>query len=147
MTIHPFKSVLALLTLMLPLASTAATPEEEAKFVDAVKKAFDEKKPGDLSKLTCWDGVSEETRKKGEETYKGLIEEKEVTFTFTLVEADLKKRKVDGGTSLPNLKIIKQLDMRMIDQRDNKRTTLGIIGFAVGEKEGKLLFVREAPAK
>ena len=30
----------------------------------------------------------------------------------------------------------------MIDPRDNKRI-LGIIGFAVGEKDGKLLLVRE----
>src|SRR5258708_3406600 len=78
MTTHPFKSALALLALLLPLASTAATPEEETKFVDAAKKAFDAKLPAELSKLTCWDGVSEQDQKKQEETFKLLVEEKEI---------------------------------------------------------------------
>ena len=147
MNTHPCKSALALLALLLPLAATAATPEEEAKFVDAVKKAFDERKPAGLSKLTCWDGISDDARKKDEETYKLLVDEqKDVTFTFKLVEADLTERKGHHVPPRPNLKIVKQLDLTMIDVRDNK-TILGIIGFAVGEKEGKLLLVKEAPAK
>lgn len=154
MTTHPFTSALALLALLLPLAATAATPEEETKFVDAAKKAFDEKKPADLSKLTCWDGVSEQARKKDEETFKLLMEEKDVTFSIKLVDAEAKDlakkaaedRKEDGVPTRPNLKIVKQLDLTMIDPRDKKRI-LGIIGFAVGEKDGKLLLVREAPSK
>ena len=155
MNTHPIKSALALLALLLSLAATvaatAATPEEEAKFVDAAKKAFDEKKPADLSKLTCWDGVSEQAQKKDEETFKLLMEEKDVTFSFKLVDADPKavaekEQKADGAPTRPNLKIVKQLDLTMIDPRDHKRI-LGIIGFAVGEKDGKLLLVREAPAK
>jgi len=47
-------------------AAKGATAEEEAKFVETVKKAFDEKKPGELSKVTCWDGVSEEAKKNQE---------------------------------------------------------------------------------
>jgi hypothetical protein len=151
MTTHPFKSALAVLALLLPLAATAATPEEETRFVDAAKKAFDEKKPADLSKLTCWDGVSEEAQKQQEGTYKLLMEEKDVTFSFKLVDADPKAvaekdRKALGAPTRPNLKIVKQLDLTMMDPRDHKRI-LGIIGFAVGEKDGKLLLVREAPAK
>ena len=90
MSIQPFKSALALLALLLPVAATAAAPEEETRFVDAAKKAFDEKKPADLSKLTCWDGVSEQARKEQEGTYKLLMEEKDVTFSFKLVDADPK---------------------------------------------------------
>jgi hypothetical protein len=44
-----------------------------------------------------------------------------------------------------NLKIVKQLDLRLIDDRDRK--TLGVIGFPVGEKDGKLLLTTETPAK
>jgi hypothetical protein len=149
MTAHPFKSALALLALLLPLAAVAAAPERETQFVDAARKAFDEKKPGDLSKLTCWDGVSETARKKQEETFKLLVEEKDVTFSVKLVDADLKRpvkdHKEDGVLMRPNLKIVKQLDVTLIDSRDKK--ILGILGFAVGEKDGKLLLVREAPAK
>ena len=146
-----FKSALVLLALLLPLAAIAATPEEETRFVDVAKKAFDEKKTADLSKLTCWDGVSEQAQKKQEETFKLLIEEKDVTFSFKLVDADPKAvaekdQKADGAPTRPNLKIVKQLDVTLIDPRDNKRI-LGIIGFAVGEKDGKLLLVREAPVK
>ena len=41
--------------------------------------------------------------------------------------------------------VIKQLDMKFSDKKDGKRI-LGVIGFAVGEKDGKLLLAR-APAK
>ena len=152
MTTHPLKSALALLALLLlPLAAIAAAPEQETKFVDAAKKAFDEKKPAELSKLTCWDGVSEQDQKKQEETFKLLVEEKNVTFSLKLVDADPKAvadkdHKADGAPTRPNLKIVKQLDVTLIDARDKERI-LGIIGFAVGEKDGKLLLVREAPAK
>jgi hypothetical protein len=159
MNTHPLTSALARLTLLLLLAATvavtvavtAATPEEEARFVDAARKAFAEKKPGDLSKLTCWDGVLEPDQKKQEETFKLLMEEKDVTFSLKLVDAEEKavaekERKAEGAPTRPNLKIVKQLDVTLIDPRDPKRI-LGIIGFAVGEKDGKLLLVREAPAK
>jgi hypothetical protein len=139
----PFRSALVLFTLMLPLASNAAAPEEETKFVDAVKKAFDEKKPAELSSLTCWDGISDEDKKKGEETYKHLVEE-DVSFSFELVEADLKHPDKNGEPLRPNLKIVKQLDVHLIDSRDKK--LLAILGFAVGEKDGKLLLVRTETA-
>jgi hypothetical protein len=149
MNTHPFKSLLALLVLVVPLAATAATPEEETSFVDAVKKAFDEKKPAELSKVTCWDGVSEQAKKKQEEVYKTLIEEKDVSFGVKLVEPDLKslekRQKKEGAALRHNLKIVKQLDLRLIDNRDHK--TLGIIGFPVGEKAGKLLLTNQTPAK
>src|SRR5205823_4749587 len=111
MTTHPFKSALAVLALLFPLAAAAA---------------------------------------KQEETFKLLVEEKGVTFSLKLVDADLKApvkdHKEDGVPTRPNLKIVKQLDVTLLDARDNKRI-LGILGFAVGEKDGKLLLVREAPAK
>jgi hypothetical protein len=144
-----FKSTLVLLLLVAPLAARAATPEEEAGFVDAVKKAFDEKKPGELSRVTCWDGVAEQARKKQEEVYKALVEEKDVSFGVKLVEADLKsfdkRQKAQGMALRQNLKIVKQLDLRLIDRRDKK--TLSIIGFPVGEKDGKLLLTTEVAGK
>lgn len=145
MTIHPIKSALVLFILLLPLASRAAASEEETKFVDAVKKAFDEKMPAELSSLTCWDGVSDEDKKKGEETYKHLVEEKDVSFSFELVAADLKHPDKNGEPLRPNLKIVEQLDVHLIDSRDKK--LLAILGFAVGEKHGKLLLVRTETAK
>ena len=42
-----------------------------------------------------------------------------------------------------NLPITKQLDMKFMD-KDGKRI-LGVIGFAVGEKDGKLMMAHAAP--
>src|SRR5205085_6176627 len=99
----------------------------------------------DLSNLTCWDGVSEEDKKKGEETYKLLMEEKGITFSFEIVEADLKHAGKGGEPVRPNLKIVKQLDVHLTRSRDKK--VLAKLGFAVGEKDGKLLLVRTTTAK
>jgi len=140
---------LMLFVFVIPDAAKGATAEEEAKFVETAKKAFDEKKPGELSKLTCWDGVSEEAKKKQEGVYKALVEEKDVSFSVKLVEPDIKSfqkgQKKERASLRQNLKIVKQLDLRLIDDRDRK--TLGVIGFPVGEKDGKLLLTTETPAK
>ena len=146
MILHPFKSIPGLLVMLFPLAAVAAAPEEEAKFVDAAQKAFDGKKPAELSKMTCWDRVSDHAKSKQEEVYKALVNEKNVTFSVKLAEVDLKLVKGQKEESLrQNLKIIKKLDLRLIDSRDKR--TLGIIGFPVGENDGKLLLTTEVVEK
>ena len=144
-TVHRFNSALALLALMPSLASAApAAPGKEAKLVGAVQAAFDERKPAGLSNLTCWDGFSGQARRKQEEAYKLLVEQQGVTVRVELVEADAKGHK-DDAPARPNVRVVKRLDVRLIDGRDRK--LLGIIGFPVGEKDGKLLLAPAPPAK
>jgi hypothetical protein len=130
-------------------AAIAATPEEEAHFVAAVKKAFDDHKGAALAELTCWDRVTEKQRKGTEAAYTTLVEQKDVTWEFKLVDADLKfldrgRKDENGVPQAPSLPVTRQLDMKFRD-KDGKRT-LGIIGYAVGEKDGKLLLAASAPA-
>jgi hypothetical protein len=138
-----------LLVVVAPLAARAAPPAEEARFVAAVQKAFKDHKPADLVELTCWDRVSEKTKKEAEGMYADLVNQKDVVWDFKLVDPDPKavekERTEPGVAGRANIAIIKQLDMKFSDM-DGKRV-LGIIGFAVGEKDGKLLMARQAPAK
>jgi hypothetical protein len=131
-----------------PLAAVAATPEEEKRFVAAVRKAFEERKGAGLVEVTCWDRVSEKTRKGSEGMYGELVGQKDVVWEFKLVDADAKQEKPrveDGVEHRANLPIVKQLDMTFRD-KDGKRI-LGVIGFAVGEKDGKLMLLSSAPVK
>ena len=137
-----------LLVMMAPLSARAATPAEEARFVAAVQKAFRDHKPADLVELTCWDQVGEKSKKEAEGMYADLVEQKDVVWDFKLVDPEakaLEKERAKPVDERANIAVIKQLDMKFSDAKDGKRI-LGIIGFAVGEKDGKLLLAR-APAK
>jgi hypothetical protein len=54
---------------------------------------------------------------------------------------DLEREKGEAEGRRPNLEIVKQLDMKF---RDKNGRILGIIGWAVGEKDGKLMMVTTA---
>lgn len=129
-----------------PAFGAAAPADDEARFVDAVRNAFHDRKASDLSRLTCWDRVPEEDKKKDEQAYAALIAEKDVSFNFELVDRDRKvvERKEDGVLHRTNLPITRQLDVII---RDKQKKTLGVIGFPVGRKNGKLMFAGFAPAK
>lgn len=138
-------SVLIAAVAALSAVAGAATPEEETRFVSAVRKAFDDRKGAGLAELTYWEGVGEKERADSEKMYGDLVTQKDVTWEFKLVDAspkDLAKRAAadarDGRRV--NLAITKQLDMTFRD-KDGKRI-LGIIGWAVGEKDGRLMMVR-----
>jgi hypothetical protein len=138
-----------LLAAFVPLTALAATPEEEARFVAAVTKAFEERKGAGLVEVTCWDRVGEKERKDSEGMYGELVGQKDCTWSFALVDPpakDLERvMKGDAQRRLPNLPVTKQLDMTFRD-KDGKRI-LGIIGFPVGEKDGKLLLTTAAAKK
>jgi hypothetical protein len=108
-------------------------------------KAFEERKGAGLAEVTCWDRVGEAERKEAEGVYGELVGTKDVTWAFALVEPpakDLERvKKGDEQGRRPNLEITKQLDMTF---RDKNGRILGIIGWAVGEKDGRLMMVRSA---
>jgi len=150
MKTHATKMVLALgmmVTAFAPVVALAATPTEEARFVAAVRKAFDERKGAGLTELVCWDRVGDAERKSTEKMYKELVEEKDVIWEFKLVDPDPKaversKKEENGIVRRRNLAVVKQLEMTFRD-KDGKRI-LGIIGFGVGEKDGKLMLAAVA---
>jgi hypothetical protein len=137
------------LAAVVPPAAVAATPAEEGRFVAAVKKAFQERKAAGLVEVTCWDRVGENERKEAQGVYAELVGTKDVTWAFALVEPPAKDlarvTKGDAQGRRPNLAITRQLDMTFRDKDGNR--ILGIIGWAVGEKDGRLMMVRSAPEK
>lgn len=139
---------LLLAVLLSPLATRAATPEDEAAFTAAAQKAFDAHKPDGLNDLTCWDGTTDKQKKAAQQVYQSLMDEKDVTFTASLKpleEHALDKELVqDGERCAWNLKPVKQLALTMTAK--DKRI-LGIITLAVGEKDGKLRLSALKPVK
>jgi hypothetical protein len=92
--------------------------------------------------------VGEKAKKEAEGMYADLVTQKDVVWDFKLVDPDakaLEKERAKPADERANIAVIKQLDMKFSDKKDGTRV-LGIIGFAVGEKDGKLLLAR-APAK
>src|SRR6266700_337664 len=127
----------------------AAAPEEEARFLAAVQKAFEARDASVLDELTCWDRVPEKLKQNLQGTYAALVAEKGVVFDFKLVDPERKfvdrDRTEDGVPYRANLPVTRQLNMKATDTRDKK--TLFILTFAVGEKEGKLFLLGSAPVK
>ena len=100
-----------------------------------------------MAELVCWDRVSDAERKSTEGMYKELVEEKDVIWEFKLVDPDPKaiersRKEENGIVRKGNLAVVKQLEMTFRD-KDGKRI-LGIIGFGVGEKDGKLMLAAVA---
>ena len=126
-----------------------ASQEEEARFLAAVRKAFDARDASILDTLTCWDRMPEKAKRNLQGSYAALVAQKGVAYDFKLVEPELKfidvDRKEDGATYRANLPITRQLNMKGIDTRDDK--TLFLLCFAVGEKDGKLFLAGSAPVK
>jgi hypothetical protein len=127
-----------------PAVVHAASPAEEARLVAAVRKAFDEHKGAGLAGVTCWDGIGGADRKSAEGGYKALVEQKDVVWEFKLVEPDPKaveraRKEENGIVRRENLAIVRRLEMTFRD-KEGKRI-LGIIGYGVGEKDGRLMLV------
>jgi hypothetical protein len=146
---HTVKAFFALSILCVgfsPTFGAAAAADDEARFLAAVRNAFHDRKASDLSRLTCWDGVPEEDKKKDEQAYAALVAEKDVSFNFELVDRDRKvvERTEHGVVYRTNLPITRQLDVII---RDKQKKTLGVIGFPAGRKNGKLMVAGFTPVK
>jgi hypothetical protein len=128
----------------------AAGAEEEARFLAAVRKAFDSRDADAVDALTCWDGVGEKLKQDGHATHEALVKQKGVVYEFKLVDPDRdfigRERKENGVTYRANLEITRQLNMKAADPADPKRT-LFLLCLPVGEKEGKLMLITHAPVK
>jgi hypothetical protein len=130
-------------------AAGAATPEEEARFLAEVRKAFAARDASGLDALTCWDRVPAKLKENLQAAYASLVAEQGVVFDFKLADPDRKfvdrDRTEEGVTYRANLPVTRQLNMKATDPRDKK--TLFILTFAVGEKDGKLFLLGSAPVE
>ena len=123
----------------------AASPEEEANFLTAVRQAFDKQDTNALFTLTCWDRVPDRFIKSAKN-----LNMREIAWEIsdlTLVNPDPNTHRQglkgnDGVTYLPNLPVIKLLKIVFVkDGRFQPETR------PVGEKDGKLYLLENAPVE
>ena len=134
------------LTVILAVAcsSWAASPEEEARFEQAVKSAFEKQDLKQLEKLTCWSRVPEARRKATMNIYARDL--KFGAKSVELTEPDPKRPDVawtkDGVTYKSNLPVVKNLKIGFNEGARFRNGT-----YFVGEKDGKLFLLAPAPVQ
>src|SRR5438876_4295321 len=120
-------------TLLLPIilfaafascAAVAATPKEEARFVTAVRKAFEDRDASGLDKLTCWERVPEKSKKNTQAGYAGIVAERDCIFDFKMVDPERgfvdRDRMEEGVAYRANLPVTRQLNVTCRDTADKK---------------------------
>jgi hypothetical protein len=125
-------------------ASAPATPEEQARFLTAVRQAYDKHDTNDIFTLVCWDGVSD---KDTDGLKKMLVREvAEKVSEMTLIDPDPKIsdewKDKDGIGYHSNLPVIKRLSIYFAPGGDIRSDLT-----PVGEKDGKLFLVGPIPIK
>ena len=131
----------------LPFQSVrAASPEEQAGFLAAVRQAFDKQDTNALFALVCWDRVTAKDADSARERFKTIISGAKVT-DMALADPDPKMPKhewtgKDGVSYRQNLPMIKQLKITFAPGALFHRGLL-----PVGEKDGKLYLSEPAPVK
>ncbi len=140
-------------TLVLSLASIlilqfqpalAASPEEEARFLAAVRQGFDKQDTNALIALTCWDRVPDKLVEGGKKQLVRDISTMKVS-DIKLIDPDpqfpdLEWKDKDGVAYRSNLPVIKQIKITFAPGGRFKGGT-----FPVGEKDGKLYLLEPAP--
>jgi hypothetical protein len=139
----------------------AASPEEEARFVAAVKQAFEKHDAEGLIALTCWDRVTDKSKDFGKRHFAKVVARTATDFTLTNPDPQYpvgEWKEADGVTYGLNLPLVKQLKVvlsvkdKIKDKAPEAIDVFGIddygmIIFNVGEKDGKLYLLEPAPVK
>ena len=127
--------------------SQAASPEEEARVVSAIKTALEKKDAKALLELYCWDGVTDQfkqgTAKQTEKSVPKLPTVKEVTLT-TPTPDQVSETHFGGVTYRANLPITKVAEVSFAEEGPNKHLTMKM---PLGEKDGKLFITAPTPVK
>jgi hypothetical protein len=127
-------------------SAVAASPEEEARFLAAVRQGFDKQDTNALFALTCWDRVPEKSIEYGKAQLVRDITTMKVS-DMKLIDADPKFpdrewKDKDGVAYRSNLPVIKQLKITFVP---GGRFKQGVI--PVGDKDGILYMLEPAPVK
>ena len=106
-------------------AAGAATSEEEARFLAAVRKAFEARDATGLDALSCWDRTPADRKKSMQSSYAALVAEKGVIYDFKLADPDMKfvdRPQIENGVTYHfNLPITRQLELKAIKARETRR--------------------------
>jgi hypothetical protein len=122
----------------------AASPAEEARFVAAVRAAFEKHDADALVALTCWDRVPDKLKADGKKQYARDVAQTVSDITLTNPDPnypDLVWKGSDGVSYRSNLPVVKQLKITF------KTGEFGDGRYPVGEKDGKLYLLEPAPVK
>jgi len=125
-------------------SGSAASPEEEARFVAAARQAFEKHDAAALVALTCWDRVPDKLKASGKKQYARDVAQTVSDITLTNPDPDypdLVWKDTDGVSYRSNLPVVKQLKIIF------KTGEFGDGRYPVGEKDGKLYFLEPAPVK
>ena len=131
--------------IILPFQSLrAATPEEQARFLTAVRQAYDKQDTNAIFALVCWDGVSDKNTDGLKKMF--VREVAEEVSAMTLVDPDpnvsLDWKDKDGIAYHSNLPVIKRLSIFFAPGGDIRSDMT-----PVGEKDGKLFLLGPIPIK
>jgi hypothetical protein len=132
-----------IITSMLILTSivSAATPEEESRFLNAVRDAYTKKDKDAIIALTCWDRVTEQHRKLAPKVIDHAVSRPIKSVQYRAVDASAAQVYTkDGVTYGPNLPITKQIEIEYVVESGSQKSQLFI-----GEKEAKLMIVNLTP--
>lgn len=118
--------------------------DEESRFEQAVRSAFENQNVAQLEQLTCWDRVPEARREATMKTYARDLAfgAKEVTLTPADPMTPDIAWKLDGISYRSNLKVTKNIKIEFGEGAKYKDGT-----YFVGEKDGKLFLLAPAPAE
>lgn len=132
-----------LLSAFTAIEAIAVTPEEEARFAAAAKKAFDAHDASGLAELTYWDGVPETQKQITRARYEEMV--KTSDLDVSLVDRDPKFADrpwtKNGVAYHANLPVTRQLQIVSPTDANFK------LRLSVGEKDGKLCLTGQAPVK
>lgn len=136
-TLLPFCCLILALLLLGTCNSFAASPQEEARLLAAVKKAFETKNAKELLSLYYWSGVTPGDKQKIEESTSLLLEFQDrvlkVKFSPAAENAN-RTFDIEGKKYGPNLVVTQQIEVvHSENPRDSSSSTL-----PVAEKDGKL---------
>ena len=124
--------------------ASAATPQEEARFLADVKSAFEKKDSQAFLNLFCWDRVPPFIKSVSEKTAPGTVGLKVDTITLVAAAPETAKTEFvrDGVTCRPNLPVTKQIEVAHSYSGGKGKVTL-----PVGEKDAKFFITTAAPSK
>jgi hypothetical protein len=144
----------------------AASPDEEARFVAAVKQAFAKHDADALVALTCWDGAPDKLKKDGKLQYAPAASAEAPAVADAKLlnpakpdvqwSADEDPRFIEidpawketGAAYHSNLAIVKELKLTFAPMKADANSSVTIdVTYSVGEKDGKLYFIEPAPVK
>lgn len=137
------RSTLTAVSLYVCALGNAATPEEEARFLDALRSALTTKNQAELVALSCWDDVPADIKQMAIDGMVGVIADPIKSIQYqALGDAPITSRTLNGVVYISNLPITKQVKIEYDLKVGGSSATI-----SVGEKDGKLMIVNLVPKK